>query len=864
MQESLTFYLTISGIILSSVLGNEVAIAQIIPDTTLNNENSTVTPNINIKGDIADLIEGGVIRNTNLFHSFLEFNIGDGQRVFFANPDSVVNIFSRITGSNPSEILGTLGVNGNANLFLINPNGIIFGENASLDINGSFLATTAKSIVFDDGTQFNATDTQTTSLLTISIPVGLNMGATPGNIVNRSFATDSSGEFDVGLQVQPGNTLAFVGGEVFLEGGIITAESGRIEIGSVAGDNVIGLDVTEQGLILSYESVASFQDINLSDFAFIDTSGERGGEIQIQGQNIVVVGGSQVASSTFGEESGGTTIIEASESIELIGTSLDGFPSGLGNQVDIGEGGDLSIKTKRLIIRDGAIIDNSTFDTGNSGNIDIQATESVEIIGTNLEGTFPSGIFAQVASENFASDDAGNAGNININTEQLIIKDGAQIANTARFGGNGGKLTINASEFILLSGTAPDATPLKGSSGIFVSADPVETDSGNLISPTGDAGKLNITTGTLTVENGAKISADNFGSGEGGNATLTVGNLIIRDGGLVRAGSFGEGSGGLLTVNSTESVTVEGEGFIGSTPVKSSLFTRAEGSGDAGDLNINTPLLTIKDGGEITAQASGTGEGGNITFTAEELTLNNGFITASTASTQGGNITLNLEDNLQFINSGEITATAGKARAGGDGGNVKINSDFILAFPTDNIYQITAEAFEGDGGNIEIATNSIFGREFINISASSQFGLDGNIAIDTPDVDPVQGLINLPTDVIDPSQLISQSCLADDRETEGQSSEFIVTGRGGLPPSPNESLKGDAIISPEWVAIDSLATENTENSRLKTKKESPTPKLPEIIQARGWIRGANGRLTLVAENSYTVSSSSSVNYPQCH
>ena len=112
-----------------------ITIAQIIPDNTLNNESSILTPNVEIENNIADLIEGGAIRDTNLFHSFFEFNISDGQRVFFANPDSVVNIFSRITGNNPSEIFGVLGVNGNANLFLINPNGIVFGENASLDVN---------------------------------------------------------------------------------------------------------------------------------------------------------------------------------------------------------------------------------------------------------------------------------------------------------------------------------------------------------------------------------------------------------------------------------------------------------------------------------------------------------------------------------------------------------------------------------------------------------------------------------------------------------------------------------------------------------------------------------------------------------
>ncbi|MGB5974487.1 MAG: filamentous hemagglutinin N-terminal domain-containing protein, partial [Nodosilinea sp.] len=119
--------------------------AQITPDATLGNEPSTVTPGAIVQGDVAELIEGGAIRDGNLFHSFLEFNIDEGQRVYFANPAGIESILSRITGNDPSKIFGTLGVDGSADLFLINPNGIIFGETGSLDIVGSFAATTANA-----------------------------------------------------------------------------------------------------------------------------------------------------------------------------------------------------------------------------------------------------------------------------------------------------------------------------------------------------------------------------------------------------------------------------------------------------------------------------------------------------------------------------------------------------------------------------------------------------------------------------------------------------------------------------------------------------------------------------------------------
>ncbi|MFM7405801.1 MAG: filamentous hemagglutinin N-terminal domain-containing protein [Cuspidothrix sp.] len=162
----------------------KIALAQITPDTTLGNENSSITSGVNIKGAVGDLITGGVTKESNLFHSFSEFNINNGQRVYFDNPANINNIFSRVTGNNVSNILGTLGVNGNANLFLLNPNGIIFGKDAVLDIQGSFFATTANSFTFPDGSEFSAINPQM-PLLTMSVPVGVQFGSQPGDISSQ-------------------------------------------------------------------------------------------------------------------------------------------------------------------------------------------------------------------------------------------------------------------------------------------------------------------------------------------------------------------------------------------------------------------------------------------------------------------------------------------------------------------------------------------------------------------------------------------------------------------------------------------------------------------------------------------------------
>jgi len=177
------------------------ALAQITPDDTLGAESSIVTPNANVGGSVGDRIDGGATRGANLFHSFLEFNVGNRQRVYFANPTGIQNIFSRVTGTDPSQIRGTLGVDGGANLFLLNPNGIIFGQNAQLDIAASLVATTANSLLFENGFEFSTRNPQAPPLLTINLSPGLQYGS------NRSGAISNSGNLAVGqnLTLAAGN-----------------------------------------------------------------------------------------------------------------------------------------------------------------------------------------------------------------------------------------------------------------------------------------------------------------------------------------------------------------------------------------------------------------------------------------------------------------------------------------------------------------------------------------------------------------------------------------------------------------------------------------------------------------------------------
>ena len=203
-------------------------------------------------------------------------------------------------------------------MFLINPNGIIFGANASLNIGGSFFASTASSINFTDNTQFSAVAPQATPLLTISVPVGLGFGSNSGKILVQGNGTGLRSTTDlidtsVGLRVSPNQTLALIGGDVAIEGGTLKTAGGKIELGSVASPGLVSLTSTGQGYALGYSNISKFGDIQMYQQAAVDASGAGGGDIQVQGRQITVTNGSQIEASTLGEGKGGKLSITATD-----------------------------------------------------------------------------------------------------------------------------------------------------------------------------------------------------------------------------------------------------------------------------------------------------------------------------------------------------------------------------------------------------------------------------------------------------------------------------------------------------------------------------------------------------------------------
>lgn len=287
------------------VLGGAIAFSgncafaqsNIVPDNTLGAQSSVVTPNVNINGIPSERIDGGAIRSANLFHSFGEFNIDSGRGAYFTNPAGIENIFSRVTGGNGTQIFGKLGVLGNANLFLINPSGIIFGKNASLDVKGSFVGTTASAIAFGNQGFFSATNPNNPELLTINPSAFFFNQIAAAPIQNNSQASAGTAPIGLptsGLRVPDGQSLLLLGGDVFNEGGWLRSPGGRIELGGLSGAGTVGLNISDRNFSLNFPANVALASVSLTDSADVNVASSGGGSIAVNARNMNVLGGSSL------------------------------------------------------------------------------------------------------------------------------------------------------------------------------------------------------------------------------------------------------------------------------------------------------------------------------------------------------------------------------------------------------------------------------------------------------------------------------------------------------------------------------------------------------------------------------------------
>jgi filamentous hemagglutinin family protein len=916
-----------------ALFSSNLSVAQVIGDTTLPvGERSQVTGNPNFQ------IDGGARRGGNLFHSFSEFSVSTGGTAYFNNAADVQNILARVTGGSISNINGLIRANGTANLFLLNPNGILFGAGASLNIGGSFVASSADRFEFNNGFAFSATNPQAPPLLTVNVPIGLQYGSNPGSVQVQGAT----------LQVAPGQSLALLGGTVSINGGRLLAPEGRIELGGVAAEGSLGLQANGSSLRLSFSDAVGRADLFIDQQAELNVRGNDRGSIAINAHNIKisgnsrvragielklgspqsqagdielnatgavqVKGGSIIANNTGGQGNAGAVRINAQDFVSF--DEVSQVQSGIA-QGAVGNTGGIIINTGSLYLTNGGVL-NSTNQQGqgNPGNILINARDTIVLDGPE-DPKAPSQSASLIRS-GVQSGGEGNGGDINITTGSLSLRNGGTLFSGLYSGeGNAGSININARDSITvdggnrvaqLSGIRSNVFEGEGNSGninivtgslVVKNAGVLNTNvqsleggsAGNIninardtvsiegVSSTGDAsrvlsdvssqsgngGDISITTRSLSVRNGAFVTTQTSGQGNGGNITINTNTIDAINGGKFITTTFGDGKAGNITVNATNSVNLSGSdptfyarltqlvqqfpdttiNAIGLSPTSGLFASTSETStGRGGELSVNTRQFNIQDGARVTVSSSGTGSAGSLFVDANQIYLDNqGSIRADTS---GGGGDINLRSPLILLRNGSnITTNATGSNI--PGGNISIDTDNLVAVPNENS-NISANSANFRGGNVTVRASGLFGIEFREqptplsditaTGATSEFS--GTVDIITPGIDPARGLAELPTGVVDASDAIAQGC----RGVQGSS--FVVTGRGGLPPTPQQALGDD----PRWRDWRTPAVVSRQPNVPANGTLSPSANLPStksaMVEATGWVTLPDGKVILTA------------------
>ena len=755
--------------------------AQISSDGTLS---TTVTTD----DAVNFLIENGDRSGSNLFHSFSEFSIPNLGSAYFNNNPDITNIFSRVTGGNISEIQGLIRANGTTNLFLINPAGIVFGENASLNIGGSFFASTAESVVFGDGLKFSAIEPQKPPLLTINITPGVQFGKNPGTIqvqgnghnlgLNFSTSTILRNNRPMGLQVNSGQTLGLIGGDILVEGGNLTANQGRIELGSVAQSGIVNLTPTTDGFTLNYSEIENFGNLSFTQASSVDVSGEGSGNLHFQAGNIFVLEESIIISNILGAQNGGEVLIRASESVEIIGTDTGDFPTGFSNQGELGtrgNSGDLFVEAGTFSLGNDAFVYNVTSGFGNSGNININArnvqfTNGGQITSSTVgdgdggnitlkvedtltidgDGNFSiSGILNEVGGFNLNGEriiGRGDGGDITINARNVQITNGGVITGSTFGDGDGGNITLKVEDTLTIDG---DGTFSISGIGSQVGA-----------RGKGNGGDISINARSLQITNGGQISGSTFGGGDGSNIILRVEDTLTIDGEgnpnsrQISGFTFRDGDGSNVTLRVEDTLTIDGDGTFSISGISSQVGDSGKGNG--GDININARNLQITNGGVVSGSTFGDGDGGNITLRVEDtLTIDgDGTFSISGIGSQvrgsgegnGGDININAR-NLQITNGGVVS---GSTFRDSDGGNIILRVEDTLTIDGDGsftrsiIESQVRNSGKGDGGDININTRNLQITNGGGISNSTfGDGDGGNITLKVEDTLTIDGYGNL-------------------------------------------------------------------------------------------------------------------------
>lgn len=786
-------------------------LAQIVPDTTLGIENTqTLDQNNNV------LIEGGARRGGNLFHSFENFSIPTNGEASFNNDLLVERIFGRVTGGSISEIDGLIRLNGNADLFLLNPAGFAFGSNSSFELLGSFIAATAQEVTFSDGNSYSI-EVETPSLLSSSIPLGLGFNTHQpititdvGHTLEGSLFLVPSEQFPaVGLSSPDSGSIAFIGGAINLEGGIVRSPS-HIELAAIQSGSVY-LTERPEGWSFRYEEGSKFGDINLSRFSFIDGRGFDGALINLQGRNISLTDSSVIYSSRITEVPLNTGIRVVSESLYLDGeipSQPITFPGGrpaltaapyvpsllLVDNFGSGHPGSIEVQSQNVSLTNGSTLTTRSFSYGFPGNISVNANQ-LDIIGYNSASE---GINSSIAANNFGGASGLNleGNNITLQVNELNILNGGLLGANTFSAGDGGIIVIDSNNILVSGSTENYLFPSQISSSTFQFTP--ERDLGN-------AGSISINANSLRVIDGGTLGSSTNNTGNAGDVNIEADYIEV-------GGGFNGFNNGFSSIGSRALALSPDLQFL--------FFDSGIQTGRAGTVNFKGERLVSRGGGTIAVDNIGEGAGGNLNIDVENIDLSNSTVSSAVAEDTGGN--LNITSSSLFLQDSIVTASAGGL---GNGGNIEIATGVLGLV---NASRISANAEGGDGGKVTIFTNGLFQDSISSITATSAAGpqFDGTVNIQTPESGLNAATPDSPTFQTPQANPVCGIQVASGRN------EFVVTGRGGLPLSP-DSLP---ISYSGW----------REDEFEEAGRSTPTGPSSTIVEAQGFSFNPDGSVSLVA------------------
>jgi filamentous hemagglutinin family protein len=793
-------------------------------------------------------ITGGLQRGQNLFHSFTDFSVPTGGSANFTNPQGNQSIITRITGNLFSDINGLVNTNG-ANFLLINPNGVVFGTNAQLNVGKAFVTSTANGIDFVDaaGGNYNFGVNQAGDAPLLSI--GANVAFNPARLIVGGSNSGSKGIENYGTlrTNNPGQYIGLIGGNVNFNGGQIIAPGAKVELGGLVQSGTVGFSL-DNGI--EFPVNVARGNVSLvprgTSPSVINVQSGGGGSVWIVAKDITVQG--SVIGAGIAANLGSPTARAGDVKLDATGDIRLSDAAFVANQVGIGaegKAGNIEVVTGNLSVTNGSQLVASTYGKGDAGNIKITASDgNVSFDGVRNGSTSPSAAFSEIAPEA-----TGKGGNVELVARNLSVTNGARLSTSTYGTGDTGNIKITATDNISLDGFPsalvnaidPGATGQGGNIELFTRNLSV-TNGARLSASTfakGDAGGIKITaTGNISFDGFRNSSSAAFstigigGEGKSGGIEIVTSNLSVTNGAQLQDSTFGKGDAGNIKITATNSVYFDG--FKGDAISGAYSAIGAVGAGKGGGIEIVTGNLSVTNGAELSTSSLGNGDAGDILLKSKTITLNNGAIGSQSTNSTGGNINLSPTDYLLLQNNSFIATDSDSTGKNGNGGNITINSPLIIATPGNN--NINANAYNGTGGRVNITSQGLFGiqyrptgSDFTNdITASSTFGQSGNVQINTPGIDPGKDTGELPAAPNDASRQISETCSASQRDNK-----FYITGRGGLPPNASEPQESEAL----W-----------QDARAVKHKPATTANQPAQLAppAIGWVFEQNGRVRLIA------------------